>query len=328
MAKFMAKILVAKGKKPHQKAGGIGEILEVLIGNELDKVLTKRLLEAVQLRAVEVSADSFEVGLEIFKAFIEEFGHVLVPQDYVLNGFRIGQWVSVVRDCARPATRRKPLTEIQVEELNQLGFIWDPHKESWEKHFHAAEKFKAREGHLKIPPNWVEDDCKLGQWQGVQRAARGDGSISHDRIAQLNRIGFIWDKFDHKWNEGISALKIYFDREGHLNMPVYHIENGFALWKWLATRRRFKKEGLLSPDRVTELESYGIIWDPGEDAWMRWIALLKKYVDREGNADVPVEHLEEGERVGWWLAKQRNKMRQARLPKERMLELQKLKVLP
>jgi hypothetical protein len=61
---------------------------------------------------------------------------------------------------------------------------------------------------------------------------------------------------------------------------------------------------------------------------MRWIALLKKYVDREGNADVPVEHLEEGERVGWWLAKQRNKMRQARLPKERMLELQKLKVLP
>jgi predicted helicase len=60
MATFMAKILVAKGKKPHQKLGGIREILEVSIGDELDKVLARRLLEAVQLRAIEVSADSFE----------------------------------------------------------------------------------------------------------------------------------------------------------------------------------------------------------------------------------------------------------------------------
>jgi predicted helicase len=328
MAKFMAKILVAKGKKPHQKAGGIGEILEVSIGNELDKVLARRLLDAVQLRAVVVSADSYEVGLQFFKQYLEEFGHPDVKQTQMFRNFKLGQWVSIVRTRARPGANARPLTEQQVEELNQLGFIWDTHKLSWEKHFHAAVKFKAREGHLKIPPNWEEDGFNLGQWQGVQRTSWRTGSLSRDRIDRLNQIGFIWDKMDHKWNEGIVALKSFLNREGHVRLPVYHVENGFALWKWLATRRRWKKEGLLSPDRVSELEAFGITWDPGEEAWTRWIVLLKRYVDREGDASVPVEHLEDGERLGWWLAKQRNKMRFSKLPKDRMLELQKLKALP
>ena len=53
--------------------------------------------------------------------------------------------------------------------LDEIGFVWDTLESAWEEGFAALTKFKAREGHCRVPAGYVEGTFKLGQWVGVQR---------------------------------------------------------------------------------------------------------------------------------------------------------------
>ncbi|HAH64505.1 MAG TPA: hypothetical protein DCL72_03290, partial [Rhizobiales bacterium] len=45
-----------------------------------------------------------------------------------------------------------------------IGFIWDDKEHAWEQGFAALIKFKAREGHCRVPTSHIEGKYKLGQW--------------------------------------------------------------------------------------------------------------------------------------------------------------------
>jgi predicted helicase len=94
MARFMAKVLVQKGKRPHEKSKGIEEILEVSVSDALDALLSKKLEKAIELRALEVAADNFELGCTFLASYVAEFGNALVPAKSSYRNFRLGPWVS------------------------------------------------------------------------------------------------------------------------------------------------------------------------------------------------------------------------------------------
>jgi hypothetical protein len=53
-----------------------------------------------------------------------------------------------------PAKRRK--------RLSAIGFVWDWRENVWEKDFAALTKFKAREGHCRVPSFRIEGRFMLG----------------------------------------------------------------------------------------------------------------------------------------------------------------------
>ena len=62
----------------------------------------------------------------------------------------------------------------------------------------------------------------------------------------------------------------------------------------------------LSEDRKARLENLpGWAWVPRDEYWEEGFAALQVYVDREGNAQVPTEHMEGGYPLGAWVSKQR-----------------------
>ena len=50
-----------------------------------------------------------------------------------------------------------------------------------------------------------------------------------------------------------------------------------------------------------------MVWDVFGDQWERSYALLRAYREREGHANVPLRHVEEGEKLGGWLSTQRKR---------------------
>tara|TARA_B100001142_G_C14153230_1_gene585411 strand:- start:698 stop:892 length:195 start_codon:yes stop_codon:yes gene_type:complete len=42
----------------------------------------------------------------------------------------------------------------------------------------------------------------------------------------------------------------------------YKTSNGFNLGSWVSERRKFKKKGKLSEERIAQLDTLGFIWDP------------------------------------------------------------------
>jgi superfamily II DNA or RNA helicase len=297
MAKFMAKILVAKGKKPHQKAGGIGEILEVSIGDELDKVLARRLIEAVQLRAVEVSADRFEYWIELLLRYIARTGNARVPSSHEEAGASLGQWVGRVR------SKKNEINPERIARLNDLGFVWDANDASFKHYFHLLELFVAREDHANVPRDHFEEGEPLGEWVRSRRINKS--STSPEFIERLESLGFVWNTRDQSFEKHLSALNRYVARHKHARVPKGFREGGVNLGGWVVQVRA--RPWVLRPGQVDKLNKLGFIWSVLDEAYEHHFALLEKYVVREGTARMLATHVEDGWHLGRWVAKLRGK---------------------
>lgn len=183
-------------------------------------------------------------------AFRNREGHCRVPISHVENGYKLGSWVSVQRKSGEvmPSERKR--------RLDALGFDWDPLASAWEEGFAELEKFKAREGHLRVPQRFQTERVSLGSWVGKQRQDKD--TMRSDRKQRLDAIGFIWDPRAAAWEEGLSALEKFKAREGHCLVPAKHVEDGFKLGFWVRNQRA--NRSALSQARRLRLEALGFAW--------------------------------------------------------------------
>jgi hypothetical protein len=121
----------------------------------------------------------------------------------------------------------------------------------WERRFAALSKFHRRQGHC-----CPESKFKLGQWVVTQRYL--NGSLSAERKKRLDKIGFIWNWRDFRWEQGFAALLRFKQREGHCRVPIQYREGNFRLGLWVSVQRR--KKNVMSPKRGARLNKIGFEW--------------------------------------------------------------------
>ena len=85
----------------------------------------------------------------------------------------------------------------------------------------------------------------LGAYVDRQRAM--GKTMSVERTRKLDEIGFVWNEFDAKWEEGFLALKIFAEGEQHCRVPVAYVVNSFPLGRWVNSQRT--KKNTMSEDR-------------------------------------------------------------------------------
>lgn len=199
---------------------------------------------------LSVSERNWEKGFAALERFKARNGHCRVPRNHIEGKFRLGRWVFLQRDAkGRMLCKNK-------KRLYAIGFILDRREIAWEEGFAAITKFKAREGHCRVPRYYIEGTYKLGQWVSVQRLSRD--KMSAQRRKRLDAIEFIWGGREHYWENGFAALAQFKAREGHCRVPSLHIENKFKLGQWVTTRRRSKDK---VPSRwKLQLDKIGFVW--------------------------------------------------------------------
>jgi superfamily II DNA or RNA helicase len=276
---------------------------------------------ALELRFVEVSAEPFEVGLLALQQFVQREGHARVPAAHVEAGVRLGMWV-VIRRGERNDGR---LDRLRVESLEGLpGWTWEPRSDDWSYGLASLRQFVAREGHARVPAKQVEGEFRLGQWVGVQRNLKTHGDLDPFREASLDAIhGWTWKPSVDDWNAGVFALRRFVAREGNARPPYKHIEADFRLGAWVANRRNDKRNGRLDTAQQSELEAFqGWTWDAWEDDFATGLAVLRWFVAREGHARVPAKQVEDGFRLGPWVAARRHDYNAGRLDDARASALE------
>ena len=126
------------------------------------------------------------------------------------------------------------------------------------------------------------------------------------------------------WEMWFALLEDYVARENHPNAPAGHVEDGYKLGQWCNHQRQSYKKGEMSEERVVRLEALGFVWDPLEAAWEKGFEHLELFVAREGHANMPTGHVEDGYRLGTWCGNQRQSYRQGRMSEERIARLEAL----
>jgi superfamily II DNA or RNA helicase len=293
LVQIIRELQEAKGRGEIFDPSRLSEKVEVL-GPSIELSALRANICAEIVKAIGISWDEMYGCLRAYK---EREGHCRVPRNHNENGFVLGTWV----DNQRQLRRKNRMPPERIQRLDELGFVWDPHETDWEEGFRYLTLYKEREGHCLVPQRHRENGFSLGQWVSIQRTYRD--AISALRRQRLDDLGFIWDPLEAAWEEGFRHLTIYKEREGHCRVPADHKQNGFPLGQWVSVQRTYRDA--ISALRRQRLDGLGFDWDPRETAWEEGFRYLTIYKKREGHCLVPRSHIENGFRLGRWVAIQR-----------------------
>ncbi|KAG5187317.1 P-loop containing nucleoside triphosphate hydrolase protein [Tribonema minus] len=137
----------------------------------------------------------------------------------------------------------------------------------WEKMFEIW-KLARHQGEVKQRTRITVDGQQyaVGDWQNRQRMAIKKSTLSDERIAKLQEVGFIEGK-RHPWEASFEAWRLAC-AEGPVGSRTTYTIGGeeFAVGEWCRTQRRAAAAGTLSAERSAMLESVHQISMP-DGAW-------------------------------------------------------------
>ncbi len=119
---------------------------------------------------------------------------------------------------------------------------------------------------------------------------------------------YLVERVTESWSFWFGLLEAFVEREGHARVSLdYVTTSGYRLGAWTGRQRTFV--GDMSHERRLRLEALpGWSWDANDAKWEEGFCHLKDFVDREGHARVPKDHVAaDGYRLGRWLKTQRRR---------------------
>lgn len=207
-------------------------------------------------------SQDWQENYALLKIFAEERGHARVPQTHrAADGTRLGAWVSAQRNDHR----RGKLGPERIHRLQALpGWTWDRRAHDWDESFASLRSLVGHEGHARVPQGMkTTAGTDLSAWISNQRLARDKGTLSTERISQLEKLrSWTWDPFAEAWERNFAFLRDFIKRTGHSRVPAaYMTADGTALGNWVSLQRVAHRRATLTPDRTKRLEKLrGWVW--------------------------------------------------------------------
>jgi hypothetical protein len=260
---------------------------------------------------------------ERLKQYHVDHGDADVPHKWKADP-QLAVWVSNQRD----RRKRGVMPDEEFALLNELGLTWQSREVgTWEDRLAEVAAFKTSHGHCDIPTVFAQNP-KLGRFVNAMRTQRNRGTLSVERIAKLDEIGFVWAsnrKTDVKlgdemvsgsWKTQFDELVAYKEAHGDCDVPAKWEENE-RLANWVSMQRQTKKRDALPEARVKLLNQIGFLWQSSaaQKPWEARYAELLHFKEAHGHCDVPVRN-SDNPSLGVWVVNQRRNRKRGKLTAE------------
>ena len=180
----------------------------------------------------------WEQKYQLLLKYALQFGHTNVPQQYEMNGEKLGIWV----DRQRILFKKGRLLDHRLKRLEKLS-VWFWEKVSCDDLFSASlycliEYYQ--EHGAKMPPYEykTERGTSLNEWISTQRKKYHLKILSASEIRRLEAVpGWAWSSKDQNWNKKMAAFEYFNDRFGHCEIPLTYKAKGVILRHWVNEAR-------------------------------------------------------------------------------------------
>jgi len=196
--------------------------------------------------------------------------------------------------------------------------------ERWQLRYDELVAYKKEHGDCLVPSSYKENE-PLGKWVARQRSLWNAGKMSEDRMKLLDKIDFVFDLWQNRYNE----LLVYKEEHGDCLVPDNYKENA-SLGHWVSSQRNLWNAGKLSEDRMKLLDKIDFEFDRGAridddrcDLWQLRYDELVAYKKEHGDCLVP-KRWKENEPLGRWVSSQRNLWNAGKMSEDRTKLLQNI----
>jgi hypothetical protein len=284
--------------------------------------------------------ESWEAMRKQLAEYCDQYGDCNVAHKWPDNK-SLGNWVSMQRyyrikfDQGLYAS----ITTERITRLDSMGFSWNQLDETWEAMRKQLAEYCDQYGDCNVPQKWP-DNRALGNWVSMQRSHRMKfdqalhASITKERIASLDSMGFSWNSKEESWEAMRKQLAEYCDQYGDCNVPAGWLDNK-SLGRWVSMQRMQKKKfdrGLhakITKERIASLDSMGFSWNSQEESWEAMRKQLADYCNQYGDCNVP-QTWPDNKELGRWVSRQRHHRMKfdqglhANITKERIMALESM----
>jgi len=202
--------------------------------------------------------------IELIK-YGNKYGNIEVPNDYVANGCKLGEFLNAVKNgkIKLSLENLQKLKEIQTKistDQNLVKKAGERRKFDFDDFVHRLEKYNEKYGDIQVPQRYVCDD---GYRLGLRVAAIRSGNNASTDIqkALLNSMGFVWKvDFASKFNfdEFYRYLKAYKKEKGTLKIPNNCVYKGYPIGKKRVEVLLYKKN--FTKEQIDSLTNLGFWW--------------------------------------------------------------------
>ena len=280
--------------------------------------------DALTIRLIETGSDKWQANYGRLQEFKTVNGHARVAQSFkAADGFGLGQWVS---DCRRRRIAQT-LSSEQLQLLDDLGFVWDPVNEDWDRGLAHLETFIDTHGNALVSARYAtEDGFPLGAWVSSRRNDLKAKRLSPEHIQKLDDLSFVWDPQNEDWERGFARLVAFKAERGHVRVAQsLKTEDGFLLGSWVARRRSDRKSGRLPAERIQQLDDLSFAWSAFDVRWQRGVDCFAAFKAASGQVSVPRSYkAEDGFPLGHWASNCRKERSSGKLRSDRTQQLDAL----
>lgn len=250
----------------------------------------------------DVLQTSWEKGFELLREYFLKSQNSAVPENLTVDGVNLFNWVTVQRKAFKNGSMQ-PERQHKLEALP--SWYWDRTDTREEQGKLALLSFTSREKHSRVPTTHRENNFLLGLWVNQRKELYHEGHLSKEDVDFFeSQPNWSWTGInDQTWDYGYSMLERFSTNEGHAQVPSGFKMEGFNLATWVKGQRHAFKKGRLSDERIGKLQSLPKwSWDVFQDKNKEGFDALDSFVEREEHALVPSDHIENGFKLGRWVA--------------------------
>ncbi len=231
-------------------------------------------------------------AFQLAERYYGEHGDLLVPLEYVSDGYSLGRWIEWQRRRHSAAMKLEGEDETMRRHKSVTSLSVKHYEESC-----VSAKEQQRGG--------SSDPVK-------QKSRRSSCTpLTEEQISRLDSIGMVWNLADYAWERSFAAAEAYYKEHGNLVVPTDYCVDGVNISSWIRTQRRIqngalgKRKNQLTDEQVRRLESIGMTWEPYGARWEHSFAVAEKYYREHGDLNVPSHYEKDGVDLSRWLWLQR-----------------------
>lgn len=304
---FTSELEAAK-KKEDQRRKKLGLPLNDIIFDITDETEKVVSLFAEIEKKLHVGWDEYYQELKEFRSV---HGDCEVPMKYKNKSLR--NWMNL----QRMSMKKDTISQEKIKKLNDIDFIWEPYDEGWQEMYQKLIKYKELHGNCVVPYNYTSNKS-LSNWVAFQRRKASQNTLSKEREAKLDDIGFVWNLEDYKWEEKYQE----FIRLSSVSETNITYKNNRELKVWINYQKRDFKNGSLSPAKIDKLNQAKFHWGEYKD-WDTFFSELCAYKMIHGSSNVPKKDIENQD-LYIWSQNQRTQFKTKRLEEVKILKLKNI----